>query len=145
MILGNLEAEIITKMIVAAILGLLVGLERELHNKPAGIRTHALVCMGSALFTIVSIYFTGTQDPSRIAAGVVIGIGFLGAGLIFHAKDKVRGLTTGAELWTLAGIGIAVGIGFYILAFAATIIVLTVLVIGRFFEEWALKKTSRER
>src|SRR3989338_10413255 len=130
----SLEMEIITKMIVAAVLGLAVGLEREWHNKPAGIRTHALVCVGSAIFTIVSIYFIGTEDPSRIASGIVTGIGFLGAGMIFHSKDIVRGLTTAAELWCLAGIGIAVGIGLYMMAFAGTVIVLTILVVGRLFE-----------
>ena len=149
MILGNLEAEIITKMIVAAILGLLVGLERELHNKPAGIRTHALVCTGATIFTIVSIYFIGADDTSRIAAGIVTGIGFLGAGMIFHSKDIVRGLTTAAELWCLAGIGIAVGIGMYMVSFVATIIVLTILVVGRLFEIKVLKtleeKEKRKR
>ena len=140
----SLEMEIITKMIVAAVLGLAVGLEREWHNKPAGIRTHALVCVGAAIFTIVSIYFTGTDDPSRIASGIVTGIGFLGAGMIFHSRDIVRGLTTAAELWCLAGIGIAVGIGLYMMAFAGTVIVLTILVVGRLFEIRVLK-TLEER
>ena len=140
----SLEMEIITKMIVAAVLGLAVGLEREWHNKPAGIRTHALVCVGSAIFTIVSIYFIGTEDPSRIASGIVTGIGFLGAGMIFHSKDIVRGLTTAAELWCLAGIGIAVGIGMYMVSFVATVIVLTILVVGRLFEIRVLK-TLEER
>ena len=140
----SLEMEIITKMIVAAVLGLAVGLEREWHNKPAGIRTHALVCVGSAIFTIVSIYFIGTEEPSRIASGIVTGIGFLGAGMIFHSKDIVRGLTTAAELWCLAGIGIAVGIGLYMMAFAGTVIVLTILVVGRLFEIRVLK-TLEER
>ena len=144
MILGSIEAEIITKMIVAAILGLAVGLEREWHNKPAGIRTHALVCVGAAIFTVVSIYFTGTEDPSRIASGIVTGIGFLGAGMIFHSKDIVRGLTTAAELWCLAGIGIAVGIGMYMVSFVATVIVLTILVVGRLFEIRVMK-TLEER
>ena len=146
MILGSLEAEIITKMIVAAILGLAVGLEREWHNKPAGIRTHALVCLGAAIFTVVSIYFIGAQDPSRIASGIVTGIGFLGAGMIFHSRDIVRGLTTAAELWCLAGIGIAVGIGMYMVSFVATIIVLTILVVGRLFEIRVIKTLeARER
>ena len=142
----SLEMEIITKMIVAAALGLAVGLEREWHNKPAGIRTHALVCLGAAIFTIVSIYFIGADDPSRIASGIVTGIGFLGAGMIFHSKDIVRGLTTAAELWCLAGIGIAVGIGMYMVSFVATVIVLTILVVGRLFEIRVLKTLeARER
>ncbi|MFH0949056.1 MAG: MgtC/SapB family protein [Candidatus Aenigmatarchaeota archaeon] len=139
--ISPLEAELIFKLILAAILGGVVGIERELHYKYAGLRTHALVCMGSALFAIISISVTGSQvDASRIAAGVVTGIGFLGAGTIFFAKNKLHGLTTAANLWVLAAIGIATGIGMYAAAIAATVIVFLVLLFGHAIEKKALKK-----
>ncbi len=123
-----LEMEIVTKLVIAAIFGILIGLEREFHKKPAGMRTHALVCMGAALFTVLSFSFSGSNvDESRIAAGIVTGIGFLGAGIVFRAEDRVRGITTAAELWVLAAIGVAVGMGMYFAATAATVIVLVIL------------------
>ena len=123
-----LEMEIVTKLVIAAIFGILIGLEREIHRKPAGMRTHALVCMGAALFTMLSFSFSGSNvDESRIAAGIVTGIGFLGAGIVFRAEDRVRGITTAAELWVLAAIGVAVGMGMYFAATAATVIVLILL------------------
>lgn len=127
------EMEIITKLILSAVLGMIIGLERQLHKKPAGLREHGLVCMGSALFTIVSLSFTG--DASRIASGVVTGIGFLGAGTILHLKDKVVGLTTAAELWVVAAIGLAVGIGLYSVATVTTVLVLLILISGKFVEK----------
>lgn len=128
------EMEIISKLVLAAFLGMLVGLERQMHNKPAGMREHGLVCMGSCLFAIVSLSFT-QGDASRIAAGVVTGIGFLGAGTILHLKDKVVGLTTATELWVIAAIGLAVGIGLYIISTVTTLLVLLMLVSGRFLEK----------
>lgn len=92
-----LEIEIIAKLVLAAVLGMLIGLEREVHHKPAGLRTHVLVCIGATLFAIISTSIKGNLvDASRIASGVVIGIGFLGAGMIFKEADRVRGLTTAA-------------------------------------------------
>lgn len=127
--ISPMEIEIVLKLVIAAGLGLLVGFEREMHRKPAGLRTHSLVCMGSTLFTIVSLSITGFNvDVSRVAAGVVAGIGFLGAGMIFRADERVRGLTTAAELWVLAAIGLAIGIGYYFAAIATTIIVLVILI-----------------
>lgn len=128
------EMEIILKLVLSALLGMGVGFERQINRKPAGIREHGLVCMGSALFAIISLSFTG-GDVSRIASGVVTGIGFLGAGTILHLKDKVVGLTTAAELWVVAAIGLAVGIGLYAIAGVTTLLVLLILVSGKFLEK----------
>jgi putative Mg2+ transporter-C (MgtC) family protein len=123
------EIESVLRLLLAAGLGAIIGFQREKANKPAGLRTHILICMGSALFTIVSIYgFGGTADPARIAAGVVTGVGFLGAGAIMQTKASVRGLTTAASLWTVAGIGLAVGCGFYFAAVGTTGLVFIALV-----------------
>jgi len=120
------------RLVVAALLGALVGLERELHGHPAGVRTHLLVSVGSALFTVLSIYgFVGVLeanetapvDPSRLAAQIVSGIGFLGAGAILKDGFTIRGLTTAASLWATAAIGLAAGAGVMNLAFVTTGIV----------------------
>ncbi len=113
----------------AALLSGLIGFEREFQQKPAGIRTHMLVGLGSALFAIVSLVSFEAQDPSRIAAGVVTGVGFLGAGAIFREGQFVRGLTTAAGLWVVAGIGLAAGAGDVALAAVATGVALAVLLV----------------
>lgn len=128
--------EIVIRLVVAAFLGSLVGFERERLHWAAGLRTHMLVCLGSALAIIVSAYgfrdVLGTPavalDPSRIAAQVISGIGFLGAGtIIFLRREIVRGLTTAAGLWAVAAIGLAIGSGLYIPGVVATAIVLLIL------------------
>jgi putative Mg2+ transporter-C (MgtC) family protein len=127
------DTQVIVRLLLAVFLGGLVGLEREFHGRIAGFRTHILVCLGSALIMLTSVYiFTvyqgvGVVDPSRIAAGVVTGIGFLGAGTILRFKASVRGLTTAASLWAVAGVGLAVGCGFYTASFTAVILVLVSL------------------
>lgn len=122
---------LVARLILAAIFGGIVGYEREVHEHPAGLRTHILVCMGSALMTMVSVHFQRPYgDPTRIAAQIVSGIGFLGAGTILRQGSVVRGLTTAASLWTVAGIGIAVGVGgaqFLMLAAIATGVVFLTL------------------
>ncbi len=131
--------EIALRLGLAVIFGGLVGFERETHNRPAGFRTHILVCTGSALIMMVSAYGflnefgTGYQlDPGRIAAQVVTGIGFLGAGTILQQRGSVRGLTTAASIWVVSGIGLATGIGFYAGAALATLLVLiSLLYLGR--------------
>ncbi len=133
---GPVETEILIKLVVATVLGLLIGFERSIHNKPAGMRTHSLVCVGSALFTIISISITG-GDPARVAAGIVTGIGFIGAGMIFREENKVRGLTTAAEVWVMGAIGIAVGIGYYFAALATTLIVIFILIPMKYVEREA--------
>lgn len=133
--------EIIFKLTLACILGGLIGLERESLNRPAGFRTYTLVCVGSALAMVVSLemYFqyhhTVTADPGRIAAQVVSGIGFLGAGTIMKEGATVRGLTTAAGLWGVACIGLAIGAGLYIPAIVTTVLILFVLIYFVKFEE----------
>ncbi|MEA4882209.1 MAG: MgtC/SapB family protein [Clostridia bacterium] len=119
---------------LATILGALVGLEREKQGKSAGLRTHSLVCLGSALITLVSIYgfgpyADGVRDPARVAAQIVSGIGFLGAGTIMREGANIKGLTTAASLWTTAGIGLAIGAGLVVPAVVATAFVEIVLVV----------------
>ena len=92
-----------------------------------------LICIGATLFTIVSTQFVGASDTSRIAAGVVTGIGFLGAGTIFRSENRVRGLTTAADLWVLAAAGIAIGIGYYLAAVSAAVIVFAILYLKKIF------------
>lgn len=134
--------EIIFKLALACILGALIGLERESLNRPAGLRTYTLVCVGSTLAMIVSIdiylqyYQTVNADPGRIAAQVVSGIGFLGAGTIMREGASVRGLTTAAGLWVVACIGLAVGAGLYIPAVVTTILILFVLIYFIRFEQF---------
>lgn len=133
--------EIIFKLTLAGILGGLIGLERESLNRPAGLRTYTLVCVGSALAMIVSLdmyfqyYQTVNADPGRIAAQVISGIGFLGAGTIMREGATVRGLTTAAGLWVVACIGLAVGAGLYIPAIATTVLILFILIYFIHFEE----------
>jgi len=123
--------EPILRLVIAVIIGGLVGIEREAYHKPAGIRTHMLVCLGAALFTIVTIISFPGGDAIRIAAGIVTGIGFLGAGTIFKSKDTIKGLTTAASLWAVAGIGLAIGAGLYIITVAAAILIVIILQLER--------------
>lgn len=116
------------RLVAAAVLGAAVGYEREHADKPAGLRTHILVALGSAQFTVVSLYgFNGAGDPARVAAQIVTGIGFLGAGAILRTETTVKGLTTAASVWVTAAIGLAVGVGMYGMSAVTTLIVLAVL------------------
>ena len=126
------ELDLVGRLLLASVLGAFIGIEREIHDHPAGIRTHLLVALGSALFTVLSIVgFPSADgsatDPSRVAAQIVTGIGFLGAGAILKYGPTVRGLTTAASLWAAAGIGMAAGAGLPVLGLAATVIVLVSL------------------
>ena len=125
--------EITLRLVIATLLCGLIGIEREIHKKPAGIRTNALVGLGSCVMTLCGLYatyvFQNGAAPDRIASIVVQGIGFLGAGVIIQAQGEVHGLTTAATMWLVAGIGIAVGFGFYTVAIPATIIALVLLAI----------------
>lgn len=117
--------QLIIRLSLAAIIGGLIGAERERYNRPAGLRTHILVTVGSTLVMLVSISgFGNTGDPARLAAQVVSGIGFLGAGTIFKDSSTVRGLTTAAGLWVCAGLGLAIGVGMYFASIICTIIVI---------------------
>lgn len=132
--------DLVLRLMLAAALGGMIGLEREYSGKPAGFRTNLLICLGAALITEVSYSvaraavgeFGGNPDPGRIAAQIVSGIGFLGAGSILHARGSVTGLTTAATLWVVAAIGMAVGAHAYVAAvFATTLVMLALMVLGR--------------
>ncbi len=132
--LESLTMEMFLKIILAAVLGMAIGAEREHRHKSAGLRTYTLVAIGSALFTILSLYGFGGEsyrafDPSRIASQIVVGIGFIGGGMIILRENKVEGLTTAAGIWTTAAIGMAIGLGFYLVAIFATALILTVFVV----------------
>lgn len=126
--------ELIGGLFFSMLLGAIVGFEREVSKKPAGLRTHVLVCMGAYLFTISSFYFSpslGSGDFTRIAAGVVTGIGFIGAGSIIATKGHVKGLTTAASLWLVASLGLLVGMGSYVISFLGAILGFIVLRFGK--------------
>jgi putative Mg2+ transporter-C (MgtC) family protein len=131
--------DMLIRLLIATILGGLVGIERGRGDRPAGMRTHILVCTGSALIMLVSLYGLGTLDKAwdaaRIAAQVVSGIGFLGAGTIIHEGLSVRGLTTAASLWMVAAIGLAAGCGMITIAVISTIITLITLITLHNFEK----------
>jgi putative Mg2+ transporter-C (MgtC) family protein len=136
--LGWLRLDLLGRLVLAALLGGLVGLEREWSGKPAGFRTNLLICVGAALLTELSISVAraagppALADPGRIAAQIVSGIGFLGAGTIIQSRAGVVGLTTAATLWVVAAIGMAVGAGAYVEAVGATVlVVMALLVLGR--------------
>lgn len=127
--------EIFLRLLLAMVLGSIIGMEREAIHRPAGLRTHTLVSIGSALFTLLSIYMSWwdgqVREPARIAAQVVSGIGFLGAGTILRQRSGVRGLTTAASLWAVSGIGMAAGAGYYFGSALATLFVfLSLTVLG---------------
>jgi len=130
----NTEVEIVLRLLLATALGAGIGYQRERANKPAGLRTHILISVGSALFTVVSLFgFGDGVDPSRVAAGVVTGIGFIGAGVILRGVrgDHVVGLTTAASVWAAAAIGMAAGVGMYLIATIVAAIAVLVLMIPR--------------
>ena len=115
-VITSYELEFVLRIALAFIYGSLIGFERERVDRPAGLRTHILVALGSTQFTILSFYAFPGSDPARIAAAIVAGIGFIGAGTILQSKDKVTGITTAASLWITASIGMALGIGYYLVA-----------------------------
>lgn len=135
------DSQIILRLILSVFLSGLIGLERQIHRRSAGLRTHILVSLGSCLIMLTSLYVFDIYkdkvalDPARIAAGVITGIGFLGAGTIMREREGVKGLTTAASLWLVAAIGLSVGIGFFVASISATVLALIVLFFLRFVEE----------
>lgn len=126
----NTEVEMLLRLLLAAVLGGVIGFQREWTGKEAGLRTNMLICLGSALFTVLSVYAFPGADISRIAAGITTGIGFIGAGVILHRTGGgVVGLTSAATIWAVAGIGMAAGTGKYIIAVGACVLILLVLLI----------------
>lgn len=136
------QIELTLRLIVALLLGAVIGWERELQRMPAGFRTHALVSLGSAIFTIVSAHaFTGPlSDPTRIAAQVVSGVGFLGGGAILHYGGTVRGLTTAASLWAVAAVGMAAGAGLFVVATVSAVLVIVALEVFQRLERAAKRR-----
>ena len=121
-----IDTEIILRLVVAVIAGGWIGIERRKSHKPAGLRTHMLVSLGSALFVVMTLT-TIPSEVGRIIAGIATGVGFLGAGTIFRAENQVKGLTTAASIWMVAAIGVAAGFGEYILMATATVLVILIL------------------
>jgi len=139
---------VLVKLVVAVIFGGVVGWQREARDRPAGLRTHVLVCVGSAVYTLASLTFSGpTSDPGRVAAQVATGMGFLGAGTIIRHGNVVRGLTTAASLWAVAAIGICVGIGgrAFVVGGLATMVVLLTLTVLRSAERRILSRARLAR
>lgn len=125
----------ILRLLLATALGAGIGYQRERAGKAAGLRTHILITLGAALFAIVSIFgFSGAFDPSRVAAGVVAGVGFIGAGVIFRGEEGVAGLTTAASIWATAAIGLAAGAGLYLVSVIATLVIVGILMIPKIRE-----------
>jgi len=146
------ENSVILKLTLSVLLGGLIGFERQMHRRTAGLRTNILVCLGSCLVMLVSQYIFEIYknvvivDPSRIAASIITGIGFLGAGAIIRARDQevVRGLTTAACLWVVAGIGMAIGCGFYSASLVTTALTLIVLFFLRYLEGMLFQKEKED-
>jgi len=138
--LEALRLDILGRLLMAVVLGGAIGLEREQKGKEAGLRTHILICLGAALFTIISVEMIDPAgngppgDVSRIAANVVTGVGFIGAGVILQSRGRVRGLTTAATIWTVAALGVATGAGQYVAAVGAAVLMLVVLIPLRWWE-----------
>jgi putative Mg2+ transporter-C (MgtC) family protein len=140
----DLHLEVLGRLLMATALGGAIGFERELTGKAAGLRTHILICLGAALFTIMSLELPSPATPalprgdvSRIAANIVTGVGFLGAGAILHSQGQIRGLTTAATIWVVSAIGMAAGAGEYVIATGTATLVLLVL--------WPLRWWERHR
>ena len=143
-----LQLDLLLRLLTAVVLGAAVGIERELHGKQAGLRTHTLIALGAALLTVMSVripapfaaaYHTG--DVSRIASNIATGVGFLGAGVILHSRGRIIGLTTAATIWVVAAIGVAAGAGEYVAAVGTCLLVIVVLVPLRWWE----RRVARSR
>jgi putative Mg2+ transporter-C (MgtC) family protein len=137
----TVDIDIAIRVLLALCASALIGAEREKAGHPAGLRTHMLVCIGATIMTLTSREMFPTM-PATIAAGIVTGIGFLGAGTIFRDKNHVRGLTTAASIWSVAGVGIALGSGAYFIAGLATIAILITLELWRIEDKIRKKKKS---
>jgi len=132
-----MDSDVALKLTIAALLGGCIGVERQMHEKPAGFRTNILICVGSTLFMSISTW-TGRMlnaDPTRIAAQIITGIGFLGAGAVLHSHGFVMGLTTAATIWVVAGVGMAVGAGFYGIGLFATVLTVVTLTVMSYVED----------
>ncbi len=137
-----IESSVLFRLILAVLLGGVIGMEREMHGRPAGFRTHIVVCLGAAMLIVGSEYYHDhidpetVFDPNRMGAGIITGIGFLGAGAIMREENMVRGLTTAGCIWFVAGLGIIIGKGLFPLALWGTLLVFIMLVFFRYVENW---------
>jgi len=137
-----IDSSVLFRLVLAVLLGGVVGMEREMHGRPAGFRTHIVVCLGATMLMVGSEYYRGyvdletVFDPNRMAAGIITGIGFLGAGAIMREENMVRGLTTAGCIWFVAGLGIVIGKGLFPLALWGTLLVFIMLVFFRYVESW---------
>lgn len=139
--------EVTLKLLLAVALGGLIGVERETNQKPAGFRTNILICLGATMMMVLSrLVLEGKEGSSgdlmRMAAGVITGIGFIGAGTIIQARGMIIGLTTAATLWAVAGLGLIIGAGYYVIAIIFTATIALTLVIFRQFEDFSLRKDA---
>ena len=145
------DTQILIRLSLTLVLSGLIGLERQIHRRSAGLRTHILVALGSCLIMLTSLYVFDIYknevniDPTRIAAGVITGIGFLGAGAIIREREGIKGLTTAASLWVVAGIGLAMGCGFYSAGVYTTVLALVALIFLRYLEDMILGKEDKKR
>ncbi len=148
----HIDTSVLFRVFLALILGGAIGLEREVHGRPAGLRTHVMVCLGAAILMLGSEHSQmtlvqsgrGVFDPDRLSAGIITGIGFLGAGAIMREGNLVRGLTTAGSIWFVAGLGIVIGKKFYPLAVCSTFAALMVLVLFRYVENWVSSPDFRD-
>ena len=141
-----LFTDIAIRLIVATAIGAIIGIERELHGISAGMRTHALVCLGATMFTLVSIQISiidSRVDIARVAAGVVTGVGFLGAGAIFFDKKGAHGFTTAANIWVMAALGMMIGIGEIVISALGGALIFALLVLGKILEVKVIKKREK--
>ena len=137
-----IDSSVLFRLVIAVLLGGVIGIEREMHGRPAGFRTHIVVCLGATMLMVASEYYRNyvdletVFDPNRMAAGIITGIGFLGAGAIMREENMVRGLTTAGCIWFVAGLGIVIGKGLFPLALWGTLLVIIMLVFFRYVESW---------
>ena len=132
----QINQELIIKLLLALLIGGSIGIERELRSKSAGFRTLTLICLGATLFTVFSQFIGAPGNPDRIASNVVVGIGFLGAGVISRGNNRVDGITTAASIWLSAALGVGIGCGYYFAAISGCVLVLTILVVFSFFDRF---------
>jgi putative Mg2+ transporter-C (MgtC) family protein len=138
------QLDVLTRVIVALLLGAIIGIEREYRGHPAGVRTLAMVSVGSCIFTAAGLFILPghASDPTRIAAQIVTGVGFLGAGAIFRSDDGIKGLTTAATVWVVAAIGMVTGFGLFVIAAGGALLVLVALALIRPIELRFLHRTD---
>lgn len=139
------EIVMVLRAVLAALLGGVIGWERERHGREAGVRTYAAVSLGACVFALVSSHVEGATDPTRIAANVVTGVGFLGAGVILREQGRVAGLTTAATVWTTAAVEIAVGYGMYVIGGLTSIVIFSLLALHHFPAWRTIKAKTRAR